>query len=93
MNNPINTPEKTWNYDFIFRIVFISIFFGLMTINLFYKIENLWIYLLGLLLLNMFLNKNWFKGHLNKKQKTILITEYFGFLILVVLYIIYRQYL
>lgn len=55
--------------EFISRLILLNLFVWTQFLNIYLKIENLWIYMLGIFIIYLILNRNWLKGNMSKKQE------------------------
>jgi hypothetical protein len=75
--------------ELIVRLLLINVIIWLQLLNAYFKIDHLWVLTLLVLIVYLLINRNWFKGNMNKKQEKIVVINAVINIMIIIVYLIF----
>jgi hypothetical protein len=90
LNIEVNkTNSRISQSEFIVRLLLINVIIWLQLLNAYFKIDHLWVLTLLMLMVYILINRNWFKGNMNKKQEKIVVINAVINIMIIIVYLIF----
>lgn len=84
-----NTNSSISQSELIVRLLLINVIIWLQLLNAYFKIDHLWVLTLLVLIVYLLINRNWFKGNMNKKQEKIVVINAVINIMIIIVYLIF----
>ena len=84
-----NTNSSISQSELIVRLLLFNVIIWLQLLNAYFKIDHLWVLTLLVLIVCLLINRNWFKGNMNKKQEKIVVINAVINIMIIIVYLIF----